>query len=101
MRDLASWAKRWNDASLKQLAAIREPKPRRWPLVGMFAIGLAAGVIGAYAVTQRSQIKRLASNALTGRNETSNEFETLDLEERAPVRAQRVNHRRKAALEVT
>jgi hypothetical protein len=37
---------------------------RPWPLLGMLALGLVAGAaIGGYAVSQRSQMRRLATYA--------------------------------------
>ena len=102
MTDLRAWAKRWNDASLRQIATLREPSPsRRWPLLGMFAIGLVAGAIGSYAVTQRSQIKRLARRALMARREVVGEFGEVESAKPVSTTAHRSNHRRKAAVEVT
>jgi hypothetical protein len=100
--DLRSWAKRWNDASLRQIATLREPtSSHRWPLVGMFAIGLVAGAIGSYAVTQRSEIKRLTRRALTARREFVGEFGEVEVAKPVSVTSHRSNHRRKAAAEVT
>ena len=102
MTDLRSWAKRWSDASLRQIATLREPSPsRRWPLLGMFAIGLVAGAIGSYAVTQRLQIKRLARRALMARREVLGEFGGVEAGEPVSSSSRRSNHRRKAAVEVT
>jgi hypothetical protein len=102
MTDLRSWAKRWNDASLRQIATLRDPSPPRgWPLLGMFAIGLVAGAIGSYAVTQRSQIKRLASRALMARHEVLGEFGEVEAPNPVSTTAHRSNHRREAAVEVT
>jgi len=67
----------------------------------MFAIGLAAGAIGSYAVTQRSQIKSLARRALaTGRAGLS-EFGGVEVAKPVSVTSHRSNHRRRAAVEVT
>ena len=102
MTNLRSWAKRWNDASLRQIAILREPSPpSRWPLVGMFAIGLAAGAIGSYAVTQRSQIKRFVRRALIARREVLAELAGVEAAKPISVTSHRSNHRRKAAVEVT
>jgi hypothetical protein len=105
MTDLRSWAKKWNDASLRQIATMRERESsRRWPLVGMFAIGLVAGAIGSYAVTQRSQIKLMARRALMLRDEVVGEFGMAEVAKPVSVtshRSNRSNHRRKAAAEVT
>jgi hypothetical protein len=67
----------------------------------MFAIGLVAGAIGSYAVTQRSQIKRLASRALMARREVLGEFGDVEVANPVSVTSRRSNHRRKAAVEVT
>jgi hypothetical protein len=94
--NLRSWATRW------QLANLREPKPsHRWPLVGMFAIGLVAGAIGSYAVTQRSQIRLLARRALVARRQVLDEFGGVEVAKPVSVTSQRSNHRRRAAVEVT
>ena len=96
MTNLRSWANRW------QLANVREPKPsHRWPLVGMFAIGLAAGAIGSYAVTQRSHIKSLGRRALATRRGGLSEFGGVEVAKPVPVTSHRSNHRRRAAVEVT
>jgi hypothetical protein len=94
--DMRSWAKKWNDASLRQIATLPENSSSRpWPLVGMFAIGVVAGAIGSFAVTQRSQIKRLARRALR-------EGDGLDALAGMEIAhsSHRSNHRRKAASEV-
>ena len=102
MTDLRSLVKRWNDASLRQLATLREP-PRSspWPLVAMLAIGLVAGAIGSYAVTQRSQITRFVRSARMARGEALAEFDGVDIAKPIAVTSHRSNHRRKAAVEVT
>ncbi|HSS61907.1 MAG TPA: hypothetical protein VLK30_10675 [Candidatus Limnocylindrales bacterium] len=102
MTDLRSWAKRWNDASMRQIAALRRPSPSRgWPLAGMFAIGLIAGAIASYAVAQRSQIKRIATNALAKRRAMLAEFGGTEGDKPGPGASRRSNHRRKAEVEVT
>ena len=102
MTDLRSWAKRWNDASRRRIAILREPSPPgRWPFLGMFAMGLVAGAIGSYAVTQRSQIKRLVRRALSARRQAMGEFGGVELAEPVSVTTHRSNHRRKAAVEVS
>jgi hypothetical protein len=102
MTDLRAWVKRWNDASLRQIATLREPSPRSpWPLLGMLAIGLVAGAIGSYAVTQRSQIKRLARRALMERYQAKRELRAVEDAKPVSVTSHRSNHRRKAAAEVT
>jgi len=67
----------------------------------MFAIGLVAGAIGSYAVTQRSQIKRLAGRALMARREVLGEFGGVEAANPASVTSRSSNHRRKATVEVT
>ena len=103
MTDLRSWAKRWNDASLRQIATLREPSPpSRWPLLGMFATGLVAGAIGSYAVTQRSQIKRFVRRALIARRRVIDEFGGVKVAKPVSVTtSHRSNHRRKAVAEVS
>jgi hypothetical protein len=100
--DLRSWAKRWNDRSLRELVALREPRSSGpWPLIGMFAIGLVAGAIGSYAVTQRSQIKRLGTQAFKVRRDVRGEFGGVEVAKPISVTSRHSNHRRKAAVEVT
>lgn len=102
MTDLRSWAKRWNDASLRQIATLRQPAPsRRWPLLGVFAAGLVAGAIGSYAISQRSQIRRLAARAGNVRRELLSELDRVEVATPVGVKSDISNHRRKAALEVT
>jgi hypothetical protein len=69
--------------------------------MGMFALGLIAGTIGSLVVTQRPQIKRLASRALTWRNDLLGELGRMEAEKSVSVASHRSNHRRKAAVEVT
>lgn len=102
MTDLRSWAKRWNDASLRQIAALREPSPsRRWPLLGAFSVGLVAGAIGSYAISHRSQIAHLARRAVTARRELLSEFGKVEVAKPISVTSDISNHRRKAVAEVT
>jgi len=99
--DLRAWANRLSDASLRQLANLREPQPsRRWPLLGMFALGLVAGAIGSYAVTQRSQFKRLAELAFRMKDEALDESGEVEETKPVSVTTHRLNHRRKAVVEV-
>jgi hypothetical protein len=87
---------------MRQFATLREPSPpSRWALVGMFAIGLVAGAIGSYAVTERSQIKRLAMRALMARREVLGELGEVEVAKAVSVTSRRSNHRRRAAVEVT
>jgi hypothetical protein len=100
--DFRSLAKRWNGAHLREIASLRRPSPpRRWPFVGMFAIGLVAGVIGSYAVMQRAQIKGLAKRAVRARLELLSEFGGVEAAKPVSVTSHRVNHRRKATVEAT
>lgn len=102
MTDLRSLAKRWNEASRRHVAILREPSPpSRWPLLGMFAIGVVAGAIGSYAVTQRSQINRLARRALVARRQVLDEFGGVEVAKPVSVTSHRSNHRPKAVVEVS
>ena len=101
MINLRSWGKNWNDAALERIAAAlpSRSESRPWPMFGMLALGLVAGVaIGGYAMSQRSQMKRLAGYAhrmgdeLGGAGEPENEP--------VAVTTHRSNHRRKATSEV-
>ena len=102
MTDLRSLAKRWNDASRRRLTILREPSPpSRLPLLGMFAIGVLAGAIGSYAVTQRSQIRLLARRALVARRRVLDEFGRVEVAKPVSFTSHRSNHRRKAVAEVS
>jgi hypothetical protein len=100
--DFRSWPKKWNDASLRQIARLPENSPSRpWPLLGMLALGLVAGAaLGGYAVSQRSQMKRLAMYG----HRMSDELAAMGNDDAVkPVHvatSQRSNHRRKATSEV-
>ena len=99
---LRSWAKRWNEASLRDILPLQERPSRRWPMAGTFAIGLFLGVIGTYIVTQRSEIKRIGDRALAWRKELLGDLERIEAANPASVNTpQRSNHRRKAAAEIT
>jgi hypothetical protein len=98
--NLRSWTKRWNEASLRRIVTLPERSSRPWPLVGMLAIGLVVGAIGSYAVTQRSQIKRLARRALMLRKDLLGELGRIEAAKPVSITSHRLNHRRKAALEV-
>jgi hypothetical protein len=99
--DLRSWPKKWNNASLRQIARLPEDSPSRtWPLLGMLALGLVAGAaLGGYAVSQRSQMKRLATYAHRMRDELAT-IGKLEAEPEAVGSVPRSNHRRKATSEV-
>jgi hypothetical protein len=99
--DLRSWGKSWNDAALERIAATlpRRSESRPWPLFGMLALGLIAGLaIGGYAVAQRSHMKRLAGYVQRMGNELAAAGEPED--EPVGVTTHRSNHRRKATSEV-
>jgi hypothetical protein len=101
--DLRAWVKRWNDNSLRQFATLPEPSSRRWPLVGMFAIGTIAGALGVYAVTQRTRLARLAQlagRATISRHEGPDELHGIVLDQPISITSHRSNHRRKAEAEV-
>lgn len=102
MTNLRSLAKKWNDASLRQIATFREPSPpRRWPLLGAFTVGLVAGAVTSYAIGQRSQIKRLARRAVMARREQLSEFGGVEVAKPVSVKSDISNHRREAVAEVT
>ncbi len=99
--DLRSWGKNWNEAALRRIVNMPRHAPSRpWPLLGMLALGLVAGVaIGGYAASQRSQMKRLVDYA----HRLGDELAGVD---EAPVKplsvvtSPRSNHRRRAAAKV-
>jgi hypothetical protein len=114
-QDLRSWGKHWNDAAHERIAATRHwnaaaldriadalpsrTRSRAWPLLGMLALGLVAGAaIGGYAVSQRSQMKRLSDYA----HRVGDELAGFDSDDDNPVAVttHRSNHRRKATSEV-
>jgi hypothetical protein len=100
--DFRSLAKRSNEAYLRQIASLRRPSPpRRWPFVGVFAIGLVAGAICSYAVTQRSQIKLLARRALIARRQVLDELGAVEVAKPVSVTSHHSNHRRKAVVEAS
>jgi len=99
--DLKSWGKSWNDAALERIAAHlpRRSESRPWPLFGMLALGLFAGVaIGGYAVSHRAHMKRLAAYVRRMGDELAPAGESED--EPVAVTTHRSNHRRKATSEV-
>lgn len=101
MIDLTSWRKFWNQAALRRVAAMEGKAPSRtWPLLGMLALGLVAGAaLGGYAMSQRSQLKRLATYAGRMRDEVAG-LGKPELEPVAAVTSTRLNHGRKATAEV-
>jgi hypothetical protein len=98
-----TWGKHWNEAALERIAASlsRRGQPRPWPLVGMLALGLVAGVaIGGYAISQRAQMKRLAAYARRMGDELSAIGKDEPIKPAAAARSPRSNHSRKAAVKV-
>lgn len=86
---------------MRQAAGLRQPPPsRRWPLAGMFAVGLVAGAIGSYAFTQRSRIESLAARAFDGRQQAVEESGELEVGNPISITSHRSNHRRRADSEV-
>jgi hypothetical protein len=102
MMDFRSWPKKWNDASLRQIARLPEnSSSRTWPLLGMLALGLVAGAaLGGYAVSQRSQMKRLAMYGRRVRDELTDMGKDEAVKPVAVATSRDSNHRRKAASEV-
>lgn len=69
-------------------------------MLGMLGIGLVAGAaLGGYAVSQRSQFKRLMAHASRIGNEIAGNGGS-DEEDASTVTSARSNHRRKATAEV-
>jgi hypothetical protein len=100
LRDLRSWGKHWNDAAMERIAdALPRTAPSRtWPMLGMLALGLVAGAaIGGYAVSQRSNMKRLSDYTHRMGDELS---DSDGDDESVAVTTHRSNHRRKATSEV-
>ena len=70
-----------------------------WPLLGMLALGLVAGAaIGGYAVSQRAEMKHLATRVHRIGDELT--AATDDEAEKPVATTQGSNHRRKSTLEV-
>jgi hypothetical protein len=99
--DLRSWPKKWNEAALRDIAILPENATSRpWPLLGMLAVGLVAGAaLGGYAVSQRSQMKRLARHAHRMGDELAAMGRVETVRPAAVASSSRSNHRRKAARE--
>jgi hypothetical protein len=99
--DFRSWPKKWNDASLGDYVTLPEFKQSggQWSLFGMLALGLIAGAaIGGYAVSQRTQMKKLAKRVHRIGDELAAAAE--DEADQPVTTNRRSNHRRKSALEV-
>ena len=96
-----SWPRDWYGAAMRRIAALEPQAPSRtWPLLGMLALGLVAGAaLGGYAVSQRSQIKRLAVYAGRLRDDFAGYGEPAH-QTVAVGNPRRSNHRRKATAEV-
>lgn len=96
-----SWPREWNRAAMRRIAALEPQAPSRpWPLLGMLALGLVAGAaLGGYAVSQRTQIKRLAVHARRMRDDFAGNGEPADKTVAAGT-PRHSNHRRKATAEV-
>jgi len=94
--DLRSWGRNWNDAAVRRLALLQERRHSHlWSMVGMLGIGLVAGAaLGGYAVSQRSQLRRLVAHASRIGSEIA------DSQDASTVTSTRSNHRRKATAEV-
>jgi hypothetical protein len=99
--DLAAWRNRFGDINLRRIAILPEkPQSRAWPLLGMLALGLVTGAaLGGYAISQRSQMKRLSTYAHRMRDELAT-MGKVEAEPDAAGSVPRSNHRRKAASEV-
>jgi len=96
-----SWPRDWNRAAMRRIGALEPEAPSRtWPLLGMLALGLLAGAaLGGYAVSQRTQIKRLAVYAGQMRDDFAGNGERAH-KTVAVGNPRRSNHRRKATSEV-
>lgn len=100
LRDIA-WPKRWSDASLGDIATLPEHSPsRRWPLLGMLALGLVAGAaLGGY-MSQQSRMKRLAMHAQRVGDELAGMGTVEAVKPVVVGTSSRSNHRPKAASKV-
>ena len=86
---------------MRRIAALEPQAPSRtWPLLGMLALGLVAGAaLGGYAVSHRSQIKRLAVYSRRMRDDLVGNGEPVP-NTVAVGNPRRSNHRRRATAEV-
>ena len=101
MIDVKSLAKRWNETGLRDIAILpTERSSGPWPMFAMLAIGLVAGAaIGGYAVSQRTQLKRLAKRARRMSDDLA-EMSGAETDESVTVGSHRSNNRRKTTSEV-
>jgi hypothetical protein len=102
MDHVTSWRRRWNEAALPQIPTLPgESTSRAWPLLGMLTLGLVAGAaLGGYAMSQRSQLRRLAFHAHRMGDELA-DMGRVEAAKSVEVSASTLsNHRRKAASEV-
>lgn len=98
--DLTSWPKKWNDASLRQIATLPEfSRSRPWPLLGMLALGAVAGAaLVGYATSRRSLRSRLATYAHRMGDELAGIDSVEPMKTVATATQSHSNHRRKAAV---
>src|SRR5258708_7658238 len=99
--DLRSWGRHWNDAAMERIADMlpRRAPSRTWRMLGMLAIGLAAGAaIGGDGVSQRAHMKRLSEYGVR----MGDEMSARDGDDDTPgaVTRRRSTHRRKTTSEV-
>jgi hypothetical protein len=98
--DLRSLPRRWNEAYGGRFATLPEPGSRsRWPLAGMFALGILAGAaITAVLMAQRSLSDAYGEQSywMGDRVEGSGSAEPEDVS----VTTHRSNHRPKTTTEV-
>ena len=64
-------------------------------MFGMFAMGLVVGMVGSFAISQRSQIRRFAMGS-----DDWSQYAEADDAEPVSVTTHRENNRRKATTEV-
>ena len=101
MIDVKSLAKRWNETGLRDIAILpTERSSGPWPMFGMLAVGLVVGAaIGGYAVSQRTQLKRLAKRARRMSHDMA-AMSGAETDESVSVASHRSNNRRKTTSEI-
>ena len=83
------------------MVTLPQPSPsRRWPLIGMLAIGLAAGVAGSFAVTRRSRIESTGKRALHVQDRARGQIGTAEVANTHSAAPHHSNRRRTVAGEV-